>query len=161
MQHGLTPRHRNRATGSREPRSNRGQLDTDTLGGTSRIDLHESQRMGFVCPRAVVPEFPKNAGSASLRTDEGKTEAETGKNGVEKMTNAKGERKINAEGEACRKCGTPVRKKTHKAGWTPRETQEYYYDWWFVCPRCRTMYIDDSAIQWKRGFATLFAELPD
>ena len=49
-----------------------------------------------------------------------------------------------AEGEPCRKCGTEIVKKAtkpkaHKPG------QTYYYEWYLVCPGCKTMYMVDEA----------------
>lgn len=47
-------------------------------------------------------------------------------------------------GEPCRKCGTPIiqkptKPKPHKPG------QTYYYEWYLLCPGCKTMYMVDEA----------------
>lgn len=49
-----------------------------------------------------------------------------------------------AEGEPCRKCGTPIvrretKPKPHKPG------QNYFYEWYLWCPGCHTMYLVDDA----------------
>lgn len=53
--------------------------------------------------------------------------------------------KIQREGQPCRKCGTPVLKKTHSK--PTKRTQAYWYKYWFACPnpRCRTLYMVESA----------------
>ncbi len=52
--------------------------------------------------------------------------------------------KVNIEGDACRKCGVkvvkkPTRKKVAKPG------QTYYYDYFLLCPACKTMYLTEDA----------------
>ncbi len=48
-------------------------------------------------------------------------------------------RKINAEEDSCRKCGTSVVKKpTKKKKAKPGQT--YYYEYYLLCPSCKTMY---------------------
>jgi ribonuclease HI len=52
--------------------------------------------------------------------------------------------KIVEEGQPCRKCSTPVvrrvpRRKSLKQG------QSYYYEYYFLCPNCRTMYMVEEA----------------
>jgi hypothetical protein len=51
---------------------------------------------------------------------------------------------INQEGQACRKCGTAVVKKTPKNK-KKRLKQAYYYEWYLYCPGCDTMYMVDEA----------------
>ncbi len=48
-------------------------------------------------------------------------------------------RKINVEEDSCRKCGTSVVKKpTKKKKAKPGQT--YYYEYYLLCPSCKTMY---------------------
>jgi uncharacterized protein with PIN domain len=47
--------------------------------------------------------------------------------------------KITHGGQPCRKCGTPVIKKTHDAPMSP--DQEYWFPTWFDCPKCGTRYM--------------------
>jgi len=55
--------------------------------------------------------------------------------------------KITQEGQPCRKCSTPlirkVPKRSHKQG------QSYYFEYYLLCPKCRTMYMVEDA---KRYF---------
>ncbi|MBN1668194.1 MAG: ribonuclease HI [Anaerolineales bacterium] len=51
--------------------------------------------------------------------------------------------KITAEGQPCRKCGTPVIKKTPKKKNSSGKT--YFYEYYFYCPKCRTMYMVEEA----------------
>ena len=55
-------------------------------------------------------------------------------------------RKITAEGQSCRHCGTPVVKRARsrkkiKAG------QAYCYAWYLYCPGCKAMYLVEEAKQ--------------
>lgn len=58
--------------------------------------------------------------------------------------------RIVREGQPCRRCLTPVRKKSHRTNWTPNSTQDYYFAWWFVCPKCRNQYMVEAAKRWIR-----------
>ena len=53
--------------------------------------------------------------------------------------------KITAAGQPCRKCGTPVIRQRHSPGFSPKPTKAYYFDWWFKCPSCRTLYMVEAA----------------
>jgi ribonuclease HI len=64
------------------------------------------------------------------------------KNGVKKI-------KVSEEGDACRKCGTSVVKKaTKKKEVKPGQT--YYYEYFLLCPSCKTIYLLEDA---KRNIA--------
>ena len=52
--------------------------------------------------------------------------------------------KVNVEGDACRKCGTSVIKKTPKRK-IPKPGQTYYYEYYLLCPGCKTMYLLEEA----------------
>ena len=59
--------------------------------------------------------------------------------GVERVS-----KKINVEGDECRKCSTPVitqipKKRNLKPG------QEYYFDYYLLCPLCKTIYMVEEA----------------
>ncbi|GAB4580811.1 MAG: hypothetical protein Fur0022_35530 [Anaerolineales bacterium] len=60
---------------------------------------------------------------------------------------AGGKVKITQEGQPCRKCNTPVVKRTPKK---PKPDQAYYYEYYFFCPKCETMYMVEEA---KRDMA--------
>ena len=51
-------------------------------------------------------------------------------------------KKITQEGQLCRKCSTPVVKRIPKR---PKKTQAYYYEYYFYCPKCSTMYMVEEA----------------
>lgn len=46
-------------------------------------------------------------------------------------------------GEPCRKCGTPIVRKSTKPK-APKSGQSYYYEWYLLCPGCKTMYMVDA-----------------
>ncbi len=50
---------------------------------------------------------------------------------------------ITQEGQPCRKCGTPVVKRTPQK--RLKQTQSYYYEYYFYCPTCHTMYMVEEA----------------
>jgi ribonuclease HI len=52
--------------------------------------------------------------------------------------------KIKEEGQPCRKCNTPVVKRTPKKKKT-KPDQSYYYAWYLHCPSCKCMYMVDEA----------------
>jgi ribonuclease HI len=52
--------------------------------------------------------------------------------------------KILNEGDICRKCNTQViRKQTKKKNLKP--TQEYFFEYYLLCPKCKTMYMVEAA----------------
>lgn len=54
--------------------------------------------------------------------------------------------KIVAEGDPCRRCGTRVERREHDG---PRKPgQRYWFRWWFRCPNCGTLYMDERAKAW-------------
>ncbi len=55
-------------------------------------------------------------------------------------------RAITREGQACRKCGTAVIKRTPKRKTKPG--QKYYYAYYFTCPNCGTNYLVEDAKVW-------------
>jgi len=57
------------------------------------------------------------------------------------------ETKITHEGQPCRKCSTPVIKKTPRQKTKP--DQAYYFEYYLYCPKCHTMYMVEDA---KRYF---------
>lgn len=52
--------------------------------------------------------------------------------------------KILVEGDFCRKCNTKVVKKQTKKK-VPKPDQTYYYDYYLLCPNCKTMYMVEDA----------------
>jgi ribonuclease HI len=61
--------------------------------------------------------------------------------GYENKPETEGVRPDMQEGEPCRKCSTPVIKRTGK--WKP--THDYYYEFHLICPNCQTTYHVESA----------------
>lgn len=59
--------------------------------------------------------------------------------------------RITREGQACRKCSTPVIKRIPRK---PKKTQAYYFEYYFYCPKCGTMYLVEEA---KRNIDSDFA----
>lgn len=57
---------------------------------------------------------------------------------------SKAKRKIKAEGEACRHCGTPVIEQKHQK-MPEYKPGGYYFLWWFKCPKCKALYMDEDA----------------
>ncbi len=53
-----------------------------------------------------------------------------------------GKIKITQEGQPCRKCNTPVVKRTPKK---PKAHQAFYYEYYLLCPKCGTMYMVEEA----------------
>lgn len=51
--------------------------------------------------------------------------------------------KITREGQPCRKCSTPVIKKTPRQRLKPN--QQYYYEYYLYCPDCQTTYTVEEA----------------
>jgi len=51
--------------------------------------------------------------------------------------------KIVRAGQPCRKCGYPIEKKTPKR--RQLKGKAFYYEYYFGCPRCKTMYFVDEA----------------
>jgi ribonuclease HI len=51
--------------------------------------------------------------------------------------------KITQEGQACRKCSTPVVKRVPRRQQKPGQT--YYYEYYLSCPNCGTMYMVEEA----------------
>lgn len=50
---------------------------------------------------------------------------------------------VEKAGDPCRKCGTPVVRKIPKRKLKPG--QSYYYEYYYVCPACGTMYLTEKA----------------
>lgn len=55
--------------------------------------------------------------------------------------------KISEEGQPCRKCSTPVIKRTPRR--KVKKGQSYYFEYYLFCPNCKTMYVVEDA---KRYF---------
>jgi len=47
---------------------------------------------------------------------------------------SKYKQKMKGEGQACRKCATPVHMHEHSRGWRPKRGQTYYFLKWLRCP---------------------------
>lgn len=58
--------------------------------------------------------------------------------------NAYGKVKITKAGDLCRKCSTPVIKRKPRRNRNKRKTK-YYYEYYFACPHCNTIYYVEEA----------------
>ncbi|HVA45632.1 MAG TPA: ribonuclease HI [Pirellulales bacterium] len=76
-----------------------------------------------------------------LPPDEGYIEDERAPAGRAAESNVK----IVTEGQACRKCGTPVVKRTTRR--RAKATQTYRFSWYLFCPKCKAMYMVEEAKQ--------------
>jgi ribonuclease HI len=63
--------------------------------------------------------------------------------------------KITQIGQDCRKCGTPVIKKTPTRK-KIKKRQAYYFEYYLYCPNCRTMYMLEEAKQFRKDTPDLF-----
>lgn len=57
--------------------------------------------------------------------------------------------KITQEGQPCRKCSTPVIKKIPKK--RIKSEKAYYFDYYYFCPECKTMYMVEEAKRYTKG----------
>ena len=55
--------------------------------------------------------------------------------------------KVTLEGQPCRKCSTPVIKKTPRHKLKPN--QGYYFEYYLYCPKCHTMYMIEEAKRYR------------
>tara|TARA_R110002049_G_scaffold168278_2_gene334848 strand:- start:291 stop:992 length:702 start_codon:yes stop_codon:yes gene_type:complete len=65
------------------------------------------------------------------------------------------EQKIEKEGDLCRKCNTPVVKKNPKKR-TIKPGQNYYFEYYLLCPNCKAMYMVNDAKREVSDDNTLF-----
>ncbi len=73
------------------------------------------------------------------------TESEiTAQSGSKPPTPLTKKAKITREGQPCRKCQTPVIKRSPKKKST-KANQSYYYAWYLYCPQCKAMYMVEEA----------------
>lgn len=63
--------------------------------------------------------------------------------GYEHRTSNEDARQIAQEGQPCRKCSTPVIKRTPQK--KPKPGQEYFFEYYLFCLGCGTMYMVDEA----------------
>ena len=66
-------------------------------------------------------------------------------------TRSKGNKTHKNEGEPCRKCSTPIVKRTRSKPKKQKKGKTYYFEWFFFCPGCETLYMVDEA---KRYYDT-------
>lgn len=79
-----------------------------------------------------------------LLEDTGYLPAEASKDDVPKLNTPRMNTKMTEEGQPCRKCNTPVVKRTPKKK-TVKPDQTYYYDWYLYCSGCKSMYMVEAA----------------
>ncbi len=61
--------------------------------------------------------------------------------GYENKPETEGVRPAMREGDPCRKCSTPVIKQTSRK----KPKQDYYYEYYLLCPKCQTTYAVEEA----------------
>jgi ribonuclease HI len=113
------------------------------------FERHEV-RMVWVKGHAGIPDNErcdvlavKASQRSDLPPDEGYGEVEPPRRAHVKTPDAKSA-KMETAGQACRKCGTPVIKRTRSKRQVKAQ-QTYYYAWYLHCPGCRTMYLVEEA----------------
>jgi ribonuclease HI len=102
----------------------------------------------LACTALKRTDLPADEGYEQHTADEGYEQRTRSDNKIDQNT-SKMEKIIQA-GQACRKCGTSVVKKTPRK--QPKITQSYYFEYYLYCPTCRTMYMVEEA---KRFLDTL------
>jgi hypothetical protein len=60
------------------------------------------------------------------------------------MFPSQGKVKITEAGQPCRHCKTPVVRRSHTRTPTAKG-RAYYFEYWFQCPSCRTLYMVEAA----------------
>jgi ribonuclease HI len=78
--------------------------------------------------------YESNLNSDESEAEEDKTPSPTAKSS-----------KIKAEGQPCNKCNTPVIKKTRPENKPVKKGSSYYFEYYFICPGCGTMYMVEEA----------------
>ena len=71
------------------------------------------------------------------------------------------DRKIDTEGQPCRKCGTPVERRDHSKKPPRRGNGGYYFEWWFRCPNCGVYYLVEAAKRYYKDGDGVGAAAPD
>jgi ribonuclease HI len=61
--------------------------------------------------------------------------------GYEHKPQAEGVRPAMQAGDPCRKCSTPVTKQTPRK----KHSRDFYYEFYLLCPKCKTMYMVEEA----------------
>jgi ribonuclease HI len=56
--------------------------------------------------------------------------------------------KITEEGQPCRKCSTPVIKHVRREDKPVKANRSYYYEYFFICPKCNRYYYVEDAIRY-------------
>ena len=82
------------------------------------------------------------AKGGNLKPDTGYVEED--KCVIPKSQPVKSETKHKTEGEPCRKCQTPLIKRNTKRK-KRKPGQSYYFEWYLICPGCRSMYMVEEA----------------
>lgn len=80
-----------------------------------------------------------------LLVDEGYDSQDVESQGAISATKApKSNIKMTQVGQPCRKCQTPVEKRTPKKK-KQKSDQTYYFEWYLFCPGCKSMYMVEEA----------------
>jgi ribonuclease HI len=83
------------------------------------------------------------AKSVNRQVDAGYIESEGGGCQHSKSDRSYSGIKHKQEGEACRKCQTPLVKRSPRK--KPNPSQVYYFEWYLYCPNCGSMYMVEEA----------------
>ncbi|HMN12936.1 MAG TPA: ribonuclease HI [Bellilinea sp.] len=94
-----------------------------------------SQELAASSPTAIDPGYAAEDLTETLPLDFSSVD--------DPLPSRKGGGPVDQVGDPCRKCGTPVIKKNPKRSVKPEQT--YYYEYYFLCPSCGTMYLTDKA----------------
>lgn len=62
---------------------------------------------------------------------------------------------MKTEGQPCRVCQTPVVKRIPKQKAKRLYKQEYFFEWYLYCPKCRQMYMVEEAKRFTKDLGIL------
>jgi hypothetical protein len=63
--------------------------------------------------------------------------------------------RITEVGQSCRHCNTPVARRDHGSKTPKRGNGNYWYEWWLACPKCHSIYHQESAKRYYDNFQPL------
>ena len=102
--------------------------------------IRDNERCDELAEQALnLSDLPDDVG---YQPNEPKKKSSAGTKGAPEPHTKKA--KITEEGQPCRKCETPVIKRSPKKK-TTKPNQSYYYAWYLYCPECCAMYMVEEA----------------
>ena len=118
------------------------------------LNAYDTHEVEFIWVKAHVgirdnercDELAANAmNQTDLLIDEGYDSQDVESQGAISANNApKSNTKMTQVGQPCRKCQTPVEKRTPKKK-KQKPGKTYYFEWYLFCPGCKSMYMVDEA----------------